>query len=97
MECNQRHFNLLAICCNDYWRAWCRHQRVKRVTYMLEQYSYHKMKFNAYFKMTSVLYNICFSKLEKIILDNNIDLLIGGQQSIFIPKLTCKIIQRYTI
>ena len=93
MECNQRHFNLLAICCNDYWRAWCRHQRVKRVTYMLEQYSYHKMKFNAYFKMTSVLYNICFSKLEKIILDNNIDLLIGGQQSIFIPKLTCKIIQ----
>lgn len=90
---NKRYFNVLAICSNSYWVAWCRAHHIRRVFYELEQYSQKKMKFNAHFKILSMIYNINYSKLGKIISDNKIDLLIGGQQSIFIPRVGCKIMQ----
>lgn len=92
-ENQPKRFQVLAICCNDYWHAWCRARHVKRVSYKLEDYSLQKMKFNAYWKISSGIYNSYFSEIGKIISDHKIDLLIGGQQSIFIPRLSCKIIQ----
>lgn len=90
---SQKDFKILAICCNDYWHTWCGEHHVKRVSYNLERYSLQKMKFNKNFQICALFYNVYFSKLERIILDNKIDLLIGGQQSVFIPRLSCKIMQ----
>lgn len=92
-EGDKKYFNVLAICCNSYWLGWCRMHQVQRVSYELEQYSPEKMRFNANFKRLSAFYNMYFTKMGKVISDNKIDLLIGGQQSIFIPRLACKIVQ----
>ncbi len=92
-ESEKRDFNVLAICCNNYWLGWCRMRHVQRVSYDLERYSSKRMKLNADCKFLPLIYNTYFTKLGKIILDHKIDMLIGGQQSVFIPRLACKIIQ----
>lgn len=92
-ENSLKQFHVLAICCNRYWSAWCRSRHVKNISYQLEQASLQRMRFNAYFKISSGIYNSHFSDVGKIISDYKIDLLIGGQQSVFIPRLSCKVIQ----
>ena len=90
---DQRKFRVLAVCCNDYWQTWCRKNHVKRVFYKLEKYSLKKMRFNAYLRFPALVYNTCFSELGRIVSENKIDLLVGGQQSIFIPRLKCRVVQ----
>lgn len=89
---NRKSYRLFAICCNDYWRKWCIQNHVNYVICYKRNYSLDEIKWHSHHFYLSQLYHIFFSKLGKIVVKNNIKILICGQQGIFLPKLPCKII-----
>lgn len=90
---NNIYFEVTPICCNRFWRKWCQENQVEFVRYEQDKYVPVFMKLNARFYRVFEIYNTYFSKLGKIIIENKINLLIGGQQSIFLPALPCKLLQ----
>lgn len=90
---DKKKFEVLAICCNRFWIRWCRERKIKCVRYELERYSLALMRINARFPKIMRIYNMYFLNLGKIIALNKVDLLIGGQQSIFLPALPCRTMQ----
>ena len=90
---NNIYFEVTPICCNRFWRKWCQENHMEFIRYEREKYAPVFMELNARCYRVFKLYNTYFSKLGKIITDNKIDLLIGGQQSVFLPALSCKLLQ----
>lgn len=90
---DKKYFHVLAICCNRYWVMWCKKNHIAYVRYKLEEYSGFRMKVNACLPFLSREFNTFTLKLCHIVRSNRIDLLVGGQQSIFIPRLPCKVVQ----
>lgn len=88
-----KYFDILAICCNRFWRAWCRKNKVKSINYMMSQAVDKEIEKNAKFPYFFLLYNTVFDPFSKILLKNRVNLLICGQQGIFLPKLPCKVIR----
>ena len=86
-------FEVTAICCNSFWSRWCRERHISRVQYKMESYSMQAMRFNAFFPILPFIYNRYKSELEQIVRKNKINILIIGQQGVFVPKLSCKVIQ----
>lgn len=92
-EYDKKKFNVLAICCNRFWCAWCRKEGIAYVYYKLESHSYKFMSANAMLPMIFKLYNTYHSELGKILTDNKINLLVNGQQGVFVPSVFCRTIQ----
>ena len=90
---NNIYFDVKPICCNRFWRKWCQDNHIEFIRYEQEKYKPVFMELNAKCYRVFKIYNTYFSKLGKIITENKIDLLIGGQQSTFLPALPCKLLQ----
>lgn len=93
IKCEGLYFELLPICCNRFWRNWCKEHNVKFISCKLEHYSQEEIRRNTYFTYICMIYNMFNDSLYKIICQQKIALLICGQQGIFLPKLPCKIIR----
>lgn len=92
-KCNKKYFDVLAVCYNRFWILWCRKHHVDYVRCEQKDYSCKTMRMNARFPLFYKWRNKFREPLGKVISDNKVDLLISGQQSIFIPQLFCNIIQ----
>lgn len=92
-KCDKKYFNVLAVCYNRFWSRWCRKNDIDYIENKLDFYSDNFIKICG--KLPWIMQVYCTYKLSlgKIISKNKIKLLIGGQQSIFIPPYHCKIIQ----
>lgn len=93
LKYNNIYFEVTPICCNRFWRKWCQENQIGFIRYKQEKYTTAHMELNAKCYHVLKIYNTYFSALGKIITENKIDLLIGGQQSTFLPALPCKLVQ----
>lgn len=93
LKYNNKYFDVIFICCNRFWRKWCQENHIEFIRYELEKYTPSFMKLNAKYYHVLKIYHAYFSRLGKIITENKIDLLIGGQQGVFLPALPCKLAQ----
>ncbi len=92
-KCDKKYFNVLAVCYNRFWLMWCRRHNVNYVRCEQRSYTCQFMIRNARFPLFYKLRNTFCETLGKVLSDNKVDLLISGQQSIFVPQFFCKIIQ----
>ena len=92
-KCNGKYFKLLPICDNLFWINWCEEYGISYVRNKTESYSYERMQANARFPLLFKIYNTRNTLLGRMIKDNKIDLLIAGQQGMFLPQCRCKVIQ----
>ena len=93
VKCDGKYFTLLAVCYNYFWKNWCEEHMVSYVRGKFESYSYERMKANAKYPLLFKIYNARNTFLGKMIKVNRIDLLVAGQQGMFIPQCRCKVIQ----
>lgn len=93
LKYNNKYFDVKPICCNRFWRKWCQENHIEFTRYEPEKYTLSFMKLNAKCYHVLLIYNTYFSKLGKIIRENKVNLLIGGQQGVFLPALPCKLAQ----
>lgn len=89
---NRKKYYIVAICCNNYWRKWCVKNNVNYEVYQERTYELDEMKWHACHPNISALYHMFYTRLCKMITKKKIQILICGQQGIFLPKLPCKII-----
>lgn len=92
-KCNKKYFDVLAVCYNQFWTIWCKKHGIDYIKSNLDSYSRNFMKVCGRLPHLMRVYSTYRLPLGKIIAKNQIKLLIGGQQSIFIPPYNCKIIQ----
>ena len=90
---NGKYFDILAICCNRFWRTWCRRNKVESINYAISQNADKIAERNAQFSCFFLVYNTFFDPLSKMLLKNKVNLFICGQQGIFLPKLPCKVMR----
>lgn len=93
LRCNGKQFNILGICYNRYWIKWCREHKVEYMISNMEEYPCKKMIHDSYFIFMHKCFNAFFLPLGKVIRQKKIDLLICGQQSVYVPPVFCKIIR----
>lgn len=89
-KCDKKYLNVIWICCNRYWENWCRKNGTKYIKFNLKYYNKREMYLTSYLAPVLKYFSTHFTELGRIILKNNIKLIICGQQSIYIPKYLCK-------
>lgn len=83
---------LLGICCSRFWVEWCKKNEIKYVLHHLRRFSINEMNKKSKYVDLKKWFNLYCTELGKIVRNEKIDLLIGGQQETYIPKMNCKII-----
>lgn len=92
-KCDGRYFNLIAICCNRFWKNWCGEQGVQHKMLRAMFYTDKERELQTKYPILFMYNNMTEDPLGKIIWQNKIELLICGQQGIFLPKYLCKVIR----
>lgn len=91
LRCNKKYIELLGICDSRFWRKWCRTYKIDFIRYKISLSTKEKILNNKYPNMSMAI-NIWKNNFAKVILENGVDLLISGQQTIYVPKCPCKVI-----
>lgn len=92
-KCDGKYFHLLAICCNRFWRKWCIEQGIEHVQVKLDDVTDNRMRIQTWFPHFCQFYNMVYDPIGKMIRKNRISLLICGQQGVFLPKYSCKVMR----
>lgn len=87
-----KDYEMVAICCNRFWRTWCRDNGVKRIENKLPNLTRKKQKMNYRFPLLAKLYNTYMTPMGRLIRDEKIDMIFVGEQSVFIPNYAVKIV-----
>ncbi len=87
---NRDKYNMIMICDNSYWINWCIERNVKFIESKIEMYK-GSMEFTEKHPYITALYGSIFSPQIKRIKEEKIELLVYGQQRMF---LACKQIKQ---
>ena len=88
---NQRdRYQIVMICNDSYWINWCIERNIRFVEEKVEVYRKMKLDMALKHPYISTLYQNFISDKGKLIQKENFDLLIFGQQGMFIPNLLLK-------
>lgn len=90
---NGKYFNVIAICCNHFWKKWCEEQDIYHIQVKRTLYTEKEMVGQTQYPYLFLYHNMAVDPLGKIICHNRISLLICGQQGVFLPKYLCKVIR----
>lgn len=83
---------LVAICCNQYWRSWCRKNRVKVLTVTRITLTERQRKCQLRFSVFSRIYSMYMTEFGKKIREEEIQAVFYTTQGDFVPNLDVKII-----
>ena len=92
-KCDGKYFHLIAICCNRFWKKWCKEQRVEFVQVNMSDATVGQMRMQALFPHLCLFHNMMCDPIGQIIRKKKISLLICGQQGVFLPKYSCKVMR----
>ena len=93
MECLKKiqssKYEIVAICSNQFWRTWCRKNKIRYIDGNLPSLSFAEQNFNYNFPLLAKFYNTFFTLMGKMLRDNKIDILFQTQQA-YIPNYNVK-------
>lgn len=92
-ECDGKYFKVIAICCNRFWKEWCKEQKLQYFLVRKMFYTEREMEQHTRYPYLFLYSNMTTDAIGKIIYQNKVSLLICGQQGIFLPKYLCKVIR----
>ena len=93
MKCDGKHFKVIAICCNRFWKQWCIEQNIQYFLIKKFTYTETEMELHTKYPYLFLYSNMKNDAIGKIIYQNKVSLLICGQQGIFLPKYLCRVIR----
>lgn len=85
-----KYYNLIPICCNQFWIKWCKKRKKNYVQTKVKKYTESEIKLQTMFPAIHMYQNMMEDSLGKIIRERKIHLLICGQQGMFLPKYLCR-------
>lgn len=91
LKCNRKYFEVLGICENRFWCKWCKEHKIDFIKYRVSS-SYKEKVFNNKYPYISMLVGMLKNNFVKLVLEHKVDLLISGQQTLYVPKCPCKVI-----
>lgn len=87
---NRNKYNLVMICNDSYWINWCIKKKVKFIEDKIEPLSKTMVKMCLKYPLPGVLYNYLYQKKQNYIKKKKINLLVCGQQGIFLSDMRLK-------
>ncbi len=94
MECLKEkqgiEYELLAICGNRFWCAWCRKNKVCYIEENIPDFSVIEKKFNYSFPFLAKVYNTYFTSIGKLLRKRRVDILLVTIQMYYIPNYNVK-------
>lgn len=87
---NNDRYDLVIICSNSYWINWCMERNVRFVENKIGWYTSTEVNILTRHPYVSTLYNGLFSPLVKKIKEEGIEVLVFGQQGLFLANKRIK-------
>lgn len=83
-------YELLAFCQNSFWLNWCRKNHVRYYCLKQSYFSTKEIELNVRHSILSGIYHRFFGSVGKLLGKERINLIICGQQGIFLPNYFIK-------
>lgn len=92
LETRGNDFLVLAICYNHFWRNWCKNNHVEYVMDNVISFENREIIEQSKHRLLSAYLNRLYLPLGNIVKKYGVDILVCGQQGIFVPPMGCKVI-----
>lgn len=87
------NYEIVAMCCNRFWRKWCKENEVRCIENKLPNLTIKEQKINYLFPFLSKIYNMHMTPMGQLIKREKIDILLSTEQGVFVPNYDVKIIE----
>lgn len=88
----RENYELMAVCRNAFWRAWCRKNGIRCMSQDFPQLSEIEQKVNYLFPHISKFYNSYLTTMGKILRHEKIDIVFATRQLVPMPNYNVKLI-----
>lgn len=82
----------VAVCCNQYWRSWCRKNNIRVLSITWPVFTEKERKWQLKCSVFSRIYSVYWTELGKKIRDEKIRAILYTTQGAFVPNLNIKVI-----
>lgn len=95
MECVTRirdNVEFVAVCGNQYWRKWCRKNKIRALNIPWPSFSQKEQKYHLKYSAFSRIYTMYLMAFGKELRREKIKVVICTTQGVFVPNLNCRVI-----
>ena len=92
LEKSDGNVEFAAICCNQYWRKWCREHKVKILDMSWPSFTENEQERHIKYPAFSRIYTMYMTEFGKRFRRERIDAVLCTTQGVFIPNISTKVI-----